>query len=44
MRLYFDRNFKFGGYSQTPQELFDGYSRLAGAGCVWHLSLSLDLW
>lgn len=35
MRLFFDRNFKFGGYSQTPQEVFDGYSRLAGTGCVW---------
>lgn len=35
MRLFFDRKFRFSGYSQTPQELFDGYSRLAGMGCIW---------
>lgn len=35
MRLFFDRKFRFSGYSQTPQELFDGYSRFAGMGCAW---------
>lgn len=34
MRIYFDRKFRFGGYSQSPQELFNSYAEFAGSGCL----------